>query len=264
MRQKPGWGRTACRIIAWYIIVTSVASAQEPTNQSISVSGRGSVKVPPTSVEILGTISSGADLATDALAKFRSAKDSAVNAIQKLDLKELTVETGGFVIAPPAQPDSSTQILMRSRQGVPDPPSMQIHESIRIRLKQIDKMDRDQLTATLARIMDAAKEAGVSFGPSPSASRISVIREELPATVTFMIDEPGAARAKAEAQAMQDAREKADRFVKLSGGRLGHIQSLRESYMPSPLRTAHPDQSSKLDPIELSVTLDVQFRLLSQ
>jgi hypothetical protein len=118
------------------------------------------------------------------------------------------------------------------------------------------------LLETLAKIVDAAKEAGVAFGPAPG-TRVSISSEGPPAFATFSIDDASQLREKAETMAMEDARAKATRLAKLSGNRLGDIRSVQESQLYSAsLRSLPPEMSSKLDEIEINVTLQVSFQIV--
>ena len=116
--------------------------------------------------------------------------------------------------------------------------------------------------------MDVLKEAGVTFGP-PSGPRVSITREDVAGIATFSIDDSAEVqqlREKAEALAMQDARTKAERLIKLGNGRLGEIRSLQESqssYITSSLRSLPPEQSARFDEIEINVTLQISFQMLS-
>jgi uncharacterized protein YggE len=254
-------------LVGWFAILTAFVAGQDRAGQDknshyVTVSGKGKVKVAATSVELLGTIFSDAELAGDALTKFRTQKETAVKAIKKLELPNLGVETSSFAVGPSTPIDSSSQVLLRARGGTPEPPKIVVQESVRIRISGIDKLDRVKLMETMAKIIDAAKESGVTFGPPPGSNRISITRDEYQGFATFMVDDPQAYREQAEAQAMEDAKVKATRLAKLSGGTLRGVLTIREStYIPSPLRPSTPEQSPKLDEIEFATTLEVQFGL---
>jgi uncharacterized protein YggE len=253
--------------VAWIGMVTT--SAAQDTSRGLTVTGRGKVKAPPTTVEITGNISAEAELASDALTKFLTTRETAVAAIKKLGIENLQVESGSFAIGPPAAiNDISAQlILSRNRQSAPEPPKVLMQESVRLRLGQIHKLDRSKLIETLAKIIDTAKEAGVAFGPVVQG-RISITRDETPGFMTFSIDDTSEHRDKAETLAMEDVRKKADRLAKLSNSQLGEIRSIQESqtpsYVPSSLRSLSAEQSAKLDDMEISVVLNVSFAMTPQ
>jgi uncharacterized protein YggE len=264
--------RQSCRKImaSWmaigFLIVVSGAAAQEPLN-TISISGRGKIKVAPTTVELSGMISIESELAGDALTKFRTAKQSFSEAIPKLGIPELTMEMGGFSIGPSGMNDSTAQMIINRSRGTAEPPKVTVQESVRLRLKQIDKLDRDKLFELLAKIIDASKESGVTFGPPPGSNRLSIPREDTQSFVTFTIDEPQAAREQADSRAMQDAHVRAERLAKLAGCPLGEVRSIREvaratEYLSSGLRVTIPEQSSKLEEIEITSVLQVDFKML--
>lgn len=261
--------KLATRSVVGLLVLSAAATGQEPASNTIGVTGRGKVKVAPTTVELTGLINIEAELAADALTKFRTAKQSVTAAIQKVGASDLTVEMGGFGIGPSATGDSTAQmILNRSRGAAPEPPKVVIQETVRLRLKKIDKIEREKLFELLTKVIDSAKEAGVVFGPLPGSNRISISRDDYQGFATFMIDELQAAREQAESQAIQDARTRAERLAKLAGCRLGEIRSLREVARTSDLATSsilrqpNPEQSQKLDEIEISATIQVDFKLL--
>ena len=262
--------------LAFYFVGTlmcaSLVCGQESTTNStnsigtISVTGRGKVKALPTTVELVGNIAIEAELAGDALTKFLATKEAAVAAVKKLGLENLQIETGGFAVGPSATNDSSASaILSRSRGVAPEAPKVNVQESLRIRLGQIHKMDRNKLAEAIAKLIDAAKESGVTFGPPAGSRNIIISRDDYIGFVIFSIDDTNELREKAEALAMEEARTKATRLAKLSGGGLGEIRSVQETsqpYIPSSLRALPPELSPKFDEIEITANLQVQFQIL--
>ena len=254
-------------MVGWLILVVT-ATAQEPPHNTIGVTGRGKVKVAPTTVELVGLINIEAELAADALTKFRTTKQTVTDAIQKIGATDLTLEIGGFGIGPSGTGDSTAQMIInRSRGAAPEPPKVVIQESVRLRLKQIDKIEREKLYELLTKVIDAAKEAGVVFGPPPGSNRLSINRDEFQSFATFSIDDAQTAREQAESQAIQDARTRADRLAKLANCGLGEVRSLRETIRTSDFtsslgRPVNPEQSQKLEEIEISATIQVEFKLI--
>lgn len=250
---------TVCWTVS-LLAVAVVAPAQETTG--IVVHARGRAKAVPDTAEILGTINAEAELAGDALTKFRSARQSALEAVNGLGISDIKVDTTGFSIGPAGPTDSTSQILLRSRGGTPSPPKIAAQEFLRVKLNQVDKMDRDRLVDTLVKVIDAAKEAGVIFGPPPNGPRVSITREDNLSFVTYTLADMNAVRQAAESNALLDARAKAERLAQLSGCQLGEIRSIQESsvnYLPSSIRSSPPDTSSRLDELEVHVVLQVSF-----
>jgi hypothetical protein len=133
---------------------------------------------------------------------------------------------------------------------------------LRVRLAEIDKLDRDELMDSIAKIIDVAKEAGVIFGPPPNTSRVSIMREESFGFMSFTVANIEVLHEQAEKEAMRDARNKALRLAQLSGNRLGEIRSVTESaaYVPPGIRGNTLDATPRLDQVEVTVTLNVTFR----
>lgn len=250
-------------IVAAYVILPPVAWGQHEATSQLTVQGHGKTRARPTSVEVVGTISADAELAGDALTKFRSAKGAALEALQGLGIANLTVEAKGYALGPSTMNQNATELILNRTRGVaPEPPKVLMQESLHLRLSAIDKLEYDQVLEALAKIVDGGKEAGVTFGSPQSLRSLSSSREELSTFATFLVDDLAAMREQAEVQALQNARTTATRLAKLSGLELGEIRAVQESnYLASSLRPSSPEQSSKFEDLEVSVTLQVQFAL---
>src|SRR5262245_28332217 len=92
--------------IAITALTVAAAFAQESTPpNTLSLVGRGKVKVRPTMLELSGTLSVEAELSGDALTKFRTAKQAINESIPKLGITNLTMEMTGFSIGPAGPTD---------------------------------------------------------------------------------------------------------------------------------------------------------------
>src|SRR4051812_36487033 len=105
---RPRWRALAAFLSLW--LVAAVAHAEQQGGSSsdqggsgagegISVAGSGEVKAKPTTVELNATVSGDAELAADAIVKYRDARRRAVEALNGLKLEGLKVEGGGFSVA---------------------------------------------------------------------------------------------------------------------------------------------------------------------
>src|SRR4051812_14135584 len=85
---------TFCLLFA----VLLAAPLRAAENDGITVIGNGEAKSRPTQVEIGALVAGDAELAADAIVKYRDAKKHAVDALQALKLSALVIESSGFTV----------------------------------------------------------------------------------------------------------------------------------------------------------------------
>lgn len=253
--------------VAGAISLVSAQDAATFSGNTISVQARAKVTLPPRVAEITGIIHVESEFAGDALTKYQAAKQSTLEAINKLAIPNLKIETTGFAIGPAASESSTQAMLNRARGVAAEPPKVTVQETIRIRLESIHKIERNDLVTLLAKIFDTAKQAGVHFGPSPTANRSPISRDEYQGYAMYLIDDTSLLREEAEAIALRNARSRAEKLALAAGCRLGEIRAVREMQRTSELllgagRGIPLDQTAKLEDIEVTAHLDVSFVLL--
>ncbi len=205
----------------------SAAAAEE--SAGITVSETGVVEAMPDVVELSATVVGNAELAGDAVAKYRSNRKRAVDALNGLNIKGLTLDGSGLAI------NSGTPVNpMAALQGQAQPPTadkLAVQEQLTVTLSGIDKVNPEELLQTVTRIIDVAKDAGVVMGTGTPKSIIEIqLRGSKPAALaTFKLSNPDALRQKAYAAALEQARAKAGRLAELAGLKLGEIVSIRET-----------------------------------
>jgi uncharacterized protein YggE len=247
--------------------IAGSADGQENSGSSrISVTSTGEVRVKPAAVELMGVISAKAELAGDAITNFRSTKDEALATLKRLDVAGMSVMTDGLAISS-AITDGTSAILRRMQRGEESKPAqVLVKESVKIRIADIDKLEPDALLETLIKVIDAAKEAGVAFGPV-DANPIAAISRKAPPTYTiYKLADEEKAIDQASERAMQNARVRAERLATLAGGKLGRVLSVQEVKYPSytlpGVRSRTTEISSEVrEDIRVTVSLSVQFQL---
>ena len=228
----------------------------------ISVTGIGKAAVNPDLVEILGVAQGQGELAGDALTEFRDVLAQSVETLEGLGIEGLAVSTKGFSVGP-VMVDTRSRLMLPGGQA-PEPPKMAVSEPMRIRISGVDKLDREQLLDTIAKVIDAAQETGLQMGKTPS--ELDRYRSgSNPSYLVFRLSDTAKLRQAALEKAVQDAQANATRLADLANVTLGVIRSVEETnystYVPSALRDAEPNTSPAFEQIEMTVNVRVSYGL---
>ncbi len=222
-----------------FVVLACVAMCSSAlADDGIVVRGSGSASGRPTQVEMSGTISADAELAADAVVKFRDAKKRALAAIEGLKNPDLTVVPGGLSVG--SGMDANQQMMaMRGMAAPANGQKVRLSETVKITLTHADKLASDELMDKLLKILDVAKDAGFQIGAAPATNYYeAMIRAETGdtggATVSFRLPDSSALRDKAYQAAIEDAKAKAQKLAELSGGKLGRILSVRDEGAAKP------------------------------
>src|SRR5262249_20221227 len=110
-------------------------------------------------------------------------------------------------------------------------PEVSITKSLRLSVSGIDKLTEEELVGLVAKLLDAAKDAGVAVGSEGNSSLIARMNGmSVPSQmVTFVADDPSAARKQASEDAFRQAKEKAQRLAAMAGAQLGSVLSMEET-----------------------------------
>ena len=276
-------------ILAWCLSVggTNPVGAAAPAggapaagdNKGITVGGFGQAKGKPQLVEFLAVASGEAELASDAIVKHRDTKRRALKAIEDLKIPGLSVESKGFALNQAVDPNMQ-MMMMRGQTPTNNKQMVQVAEQLRIVLKDLSKIKEDELTNTVLKVVDTARDGGLVIGAGAPTNyyqmQMMMQNGGGQGLALFKIPDPTPLRSQAYQKAMEDARAKAQRLAELSGGKLGRIISVQEG--PALQQQVNPmmymygimPQQNQPDPelssnvfgdISLSVTLQVQFAL---
>ncbi len=263
------------------ILPGETATAAE--NAGITVSGTGVAKAMPDVVELTAPVVGTAELAGDAVEKYRGNKRRVVEALNALNIKGMTISGSGLSVNSGAQanPLAALQGGQANQAQVADKVSVQ--EDLTITLPGVDTMSADDVLKAVTSIVDVAKDAGVSMGASPKSLIEIQLRSAKPsALATFKLGDPDALRQQAYEAALKQARAKAERLAQLAGAELGDIVSIREAasvakdddngggfaaYMAlfGGASGGQPEfTSASFESIPVTVSLSVQFEIAKQ
>jgi uncharacterized protein YggE len=238
------WGAVATFLSLW-LVAAAAAPAQQQGGSSqeqggggagegISVAGTGEVKAKPTSVEINATISGDAELAADAIVKYRDARRRAIEALNGLKLEGLKIDTGGFSVAQGMDP-AQAQAMMQGNSTSAGKARVNVSEQLKLTLSGLEKFKEEELMDTVLKVLDTGRDAGLVIGrPTPrNYYEMQMYYNSGNAAtgnlVAFKLTDPDALREQAYKQAMDDARKKAERLASLAGVKLGRIKSVKDA-----------------------------------
>jgi uncharacterized protein YggE len=264
-----------------------VASAAPPARaadnnndaKTITVTGSGEAKGRPTIVEMGATVSGEAELAADAVVKYKDARRRAVKAVEDLKIPSLTIDSKGFTLSQGVDANQQ-QMMMRGQMVTTAKQRVLVTEPLRLVIRGVDKMKDEELMNTVLKLIDAGRDAGLVIGPAAPQNyyqmQMMMQRGDTtgPGLASFKIEDPAAVREEAYAKAVENARAKAGRIAKLAGVKLGRVTSVSDgapptnnpvvyaSYYMGQQAGGEPELSSAVaGDITLTVRLTVQFAI---
>lgn len=203
------------------------ANAEE--DHGITVSETGAAQAMPDTVELIATVEGNAELAGDAVEKYRGSKRRLADLLKGLNVKGLSIAGAGLSVnsGTPANPLAALQ-GQANQPKVAD--KVAVQERVTVTLSGINTMSPDDLLMTVTRIVDVVKDAGATLGPGPkSVMEIQFSGGKPGSLATFKLSNPDALRQQAYEAALKQARAKAERLAQLAGVELGEIISIRET-----------------------------------
>src|SRR4051812_30353255 len=108
-------------------------------SKTITVTGSGEAKGRPTVVEMSATISGEAELAADAVVKYKDARRRAVKAIEDLKIPSLSIDSRGFTLSQGVDAQQQ-QMMMRGQMVTSTKQRVLVTEPLRLLVKGVDKM----------------------------------------------------------------------------------------------------------------------------
>lgn len=264
----------------WLSSSTSFAQVKS----GISVKATGVVKLRADVLELEGQVSGNAELAGDAITKYRSARQRAVEAIEALQIPDLKVKPGRIDITSASDANAQQQMM----RGMPATASvnrpLNVSEPLSIRIDGIDKLTNDQIIETLVKILDAGKDAGLTLGAKEATPSYNPYtggyNTSGSALARFRLSDVEGARQKAFEDAMKNATRQGERLSKLAGLKLGPVRSINEtSAATNPVQQFNPYMgvvtnsadkeaelftSSSLQEITVTASIDVEFAVGSE
>jgi uncharacterized protein YggE len=176
-------------------LIALLASPAAADPRTITMSGHGEVKAVPDQAQISAGVTTNAPTAAAALAANSSRMQSVFATLRKMGVPEKNIQTTNFYISP--QYTNGENNAPRRLTGY------QVSNDVTVRLEDVAK---------LGSALDALVAAG--------ANQMNGI--------SFSIQNPAPALEKARADAVADARTRAETYAKAAGVNLGTILSISE------------------------------------
>ncbi len=219
------------------LLLAPVAHAAGEQGSGITVTGSGEAKARPTSVEMSAIVTGEAELAADAVVKFKDSRRRAVKAIEELKIPSLSIESKGFTLNQGMDPNAQ-QMMMRGMAPSTSKQRVQVTEPLRLVIKGVDKMSDEELMNTVLKVIDAGRDAGLTVGGAMPQNyyqmQMMMQRGDAQGMASFKIENAVDLREKAYAKAIDDARAKAERLARLAGVKLGKVTSVQDGVVQAP------------------------------
>jgi uncharacterized protein YggE len=252
----------------WIGLLITPMYGSEP--RRLSVTGVGKVDVRPDAMELTTNVTASAEMTTDALKKFRDNRRRGVAAIEKLKIPGLEIKGSGVSVLSNATMQQFQQMFNNgAQQGSQGHTTFS--ETLTITVPGIDRLPDDQVEDLATKILDAAKDAGLTIGqPVDSGRRYYDYNSYHPQIASFRVVNAEAARQKALDIAAQNAQKSAEQMAKRLGLTLGKPVSARDSKLPGnvvvqnlPQRLESPlsETSTTLHSIPVEAVLAVDYEL---
>jgi uncharacterized protein YggE len=267
--------RCVAILAAFLVLLLSPSLRAEETG--IMVSGAGQAKAKPSVIELNATVTGEAELANDAIVKYRDAKKRAIKALEGLKIEALSIESQGYSVNQ-AMDANQQMMMMRGMGGAPGKPKVQVMEQIRLVMK-VEKLKEESLMDTVLKVVDTGRDAGLIVGAPPPQNyyqmQMQAQNGQATGLVAFKIPDTAALREQAYKQAMDDAKAKAKRLADLAGVKLGRILSVQDGGLArggttnvyynaygQPMRNDETELTSgSFGDITMKVSLTVQFEI---
>jgi uncharacterized protein YggE len=246
---KPENRRTTRRSTLTTLVVLAAAAAlalgpaaavtraeDQPGNagEGISVAGSGEVKAKPKVVEINATVTGDAELAADAIVKYRDARRRAVDALNGLKLEGLKIDTNGFSVAQGVD-SAQMQAMMQGNAAPAGKQRVSVTEQLKLNLAVSDKAKDEELMDTVLKVLDTGRDAGLVIGRAAPRNYYEMQMfynsggAQQGNLVAFKLTDTDGLREQAYKLAMEDAKKKAERLANLAGVKLGRIISVKDA-----------------------------------
>jgi uncharacterized protein YggE len=232
-QSDPEEPRMRCRSTTWLVLAvflswqvsTLLPGAEE---KRLTVSGAGRVEVRPDVMEVFATVTGSGELTGDALKKFRANRRRGIEAVTKLKVNGLEVKGSGIAVISNAAVQQFQQRFGNAQQGSASHTTFS--ETLTFAVPGIDHLGDDRVQELATKILDAAKDAGLTLGqPNDQNPYYFNYNSYRPQIVFFRLAHPEETRQKALDLAAKDARSKAEQMAKRLNVAVGKAVLVRDA-----------------------------------
>ena len=214
-----------CGVLSWQ--AGALTSGGE--EKRLAVSGTGQIEVRPDVMEISATVMASGELTNDVLKKFRANRRRGVDAVKKLKMNGLEIKGSGIsVISNAITQQFQQRFGNMQQQGAASHTTFT--ETLTFAVPGIDRLTDDQVQDLATKILDAAKDAGLTLGhPNEQNPYYFNYNSYRPQVVFFRLANAEASRQKALDLAATDARNKAGQMAKRLNLNIGKAVLVRDT-----------------------------------
>jgi len=255
--------------------------AQAPASggglDGVTVIGEAKAEARPDLFEIDLSVSAASELTTDAIVKYRDARQRVLDAFDGLQLENVEVLEEGLAVNRKAlQFDPYYGRVMPSNDA--SRTEVELSRTLVVRVTGIREMEDEAILQLIGRLLDVAQDAGATIGAGSQTPVRNIYGANTGqnALVRFKLADPEPLRDQAYERAIADARARAERLAKLGGFELGPVVGIRE-LEPLEQKSRGPTiiynygtmededdndlQRPRLEPIPLEVRLEARFAI---
>lgn len=254
------------------------ARAQDAMPGTVTVTGSGEAKAKAAIAVIDANVRGEAELAADAIVKYRDARRRAAEALEKLKLPNLSVVSDGFSINKGMDSNQQAMIMrgIANAGAGAGKQQVQIVEQLKLTLKDMDKLESEKAMEMVLKVLDAAREAGLAFNTPPASGDYYQMQAMAqsgtgPTVVSFRLADAHAARDEAYKLALADARAKAQRIAADAGIQIGKVTGISDQQTWAVTQNAAPDHgwdpppsANLLGAIPVRASVNVEFEIVGE
>jgi uncharacterized protein YggE len=201
--------------------------------EGITVVGKAFVTAKPNLAEFDLDVIASSEVTADAIVKYRDAKRRIRDAFTGLKLDNVGLEERGLLVDQKGM--MGNPYYMFEMQGnTRNKTEVQLTRKLVVKATEIRKMDEETVLQLVAKLIDAAQDAGARVGPHQEFNPYyyNPYRMMNNAIVRFVLDDFDKLQEEAYEKAIADARTRAERLARLSRVTLGPVVAVREISVP--------------------------------
>jgi len=257
-----------CPLLLVGIVIGSAGTAVADDSR-LAVIGTAKVEERPDIMEVAANVSASGRMSGDALKKFRANRRRGIEAITKLKIKGLEVKGAGMSVVSGALAQQLRNRFGNMQQGG-DGESI-FNETLTFIIPEINRLTDEQVQDLAAKILDAAKDAGLALGlPNDQNPYVYNYNSYRPQVVSFRVSNFEGARQRALDLAAKDARTRADQMANRLKLNLGKAVQVRDATRSTVVNrqvvntgdTSPSESSTTLHNLAIEATLSVEYEIL--
>ena len=243
------------------LFAAAIFAGRAAAEDGITVQGSGEARAKPDRLEFGFRNNGISEIAGDASVKLRDAQRRTVAALEKLAIPNLKLEAAPLA----ASYEASANQQVYYNNGMTPPAAVQkldLARQTKVVVGGIDKLSEEERLSLVAKLLDAARDAGAKFGDL----RIQGYNNGMPNSpagfLRYTLADPSAVKDAASKNAFADAETRAKKLAALAGGTLGPAVDVIDDAAPAGALGAQapmPEAAEDTSEVVVKVRLKVRF-----